>query len=433
MARGLAMSGDPRGYYARLGLTPTASDVEIKLAYRHLVHAAYPDGRAVSVANDNLLKQIDEAYSVLGDPQKKLEYDEQSRRPSRGVSPQPTADRLHGIGILVGDVSYRPTADKNSTRRSRLFKSGLISAGLGFALLACAAIFFSFFHTKNLVPGTTFSDCYVCPPMIVIPPGSFSMGLSSNDDTLGGTTRPSHLVSIPRAIAVSRFVITNDQYAAFLSEKMKGPGYDKTWVQTDQETRDSHLLWRVRLILPESGYESHPVTLISWQGAQAYVRWLSSTTGQHYRLLSEAEWEYAARAGTQTRFYFGDDLASICEYGNVPDITRRQHHPNWAAVACTDGFSEAAPVGSFKPNAFGLYDMIGNVWEWVEDCWHDRYDGAPISGGAWLSGGDCNARVIRGQSYDFLNPQAGIATRMQWATGGELPTIGFRVGRDIVP
>ena len=135
---------------------------------------------------------------------------------------------------------------------------------------------------------------------------------------------------------------------------------------------------------------------MSWQGATAYAQWLTAKTGHRYRLLSEAEWEYAARAGTQSKFFFGDDLSQICEYGNVPDITRQQRHPDWAAVACTDGYSETSPVGKFKPNAFGLYDMIGNVWEWVADCWHNGYDGAPVDGSAWISGGICSNRVLRG-------------------------------------
>src|SRR5262249_44266951 len=137
----------------------------------------------------------------------------------------------------------------------------------------------------------------------------------------------------------------------------------------------------------------HPVTCVSWQDAKAYVGWLSTQTGRDYRMLSEAEWEYAARArtapGSYPRFYFGDDEAGRCSYGNGggPSMPGLPILPVLRNKACSDGVSVGtAPVGQYKPNAFGLYDMLGNVSEWVEDCFHDSYIGAPTDGAAWTSG-----------------------------------------------
>jgi formylglycine-generating enzyme required for sulfatase activity len=148
---------------------------------------------------------------------------------------------------------------------------------------------------------------------------------------------------------------------------------------------------------------------------------------------SASLWEYAGRAGTQTKFYFGDDVLKACEFANTADYTFTQHHPTIGGVRCTDGYSETSPVGMFKPNAFGLYDMIGNAWEWVEDCWHPGYDDAPDDGSPWVSSGSCDKRVLRGQSFDFVNWGEGVAVRSSWDANGELPSIGFRIAREISP
>jgi formylglycine-generating enzyme required for sulfatase activity len=205
--------------------------------------------------------------------------------------------------------------------------------------------------------------------------------------------------------------------------------YDQAWASTD--AGKSRLLFRIRRVLVEPGYENHPVTAVSWRGTIAYVQWLSAKTGYTYRLLTESEWEYAARAGTQTSFYFGDDALKLCEYANIPNYTWLKYHPNWGVLRCTDGYAETAPVGRFKPNSFGLYDILGNAWEWVEDCWHKNYDGAPTNGTAWIQGGDCSKRVVRGLAYDFASISPGIAYRGVWDANAQLKSTGFRVARVI--
>jgi formylglycine-generating enzyme required for sulfatase activity len=154
-------------------------------------------------------------------------------------------------------------------------------------------------------------------------------------------------------------------------------------------------------------------------------------TGYKYRLLSESEWEYAARAGTEGKFYFGDTFRDMCKYANIPDNSMLLLNKKFGVIPCADGYQGPAPVGKFKPNAFALYDMIGNVWEWVEDCWHESFVGAPNDNSPWLQDSDCNKRVIRGAAYDDLSLIHGVADRRQWSAGAQHCAIGFRVAREI--
>jgi formylglycine-generating enzyme required for sulfatase activity len=156
---------------------------------------------------------------------------------------------------------------------------------------------------------------------------------------------------------------------------------------------------------------------VSWDDAQRYVAWLSRMTGRNYRLLSEAEWEYAARAGTQTVYPWGDVIGegnANCEFCGS----------QW------DG-KQTAPVGSFAANAFGLYDMEGNVYEWVEDCVHANYDGAPTDGSAWTADGDCNARNVRGGSWGSIPRGLRSASRVRGRAHGAGSLLGFGVARDL--
>ena len=157
---------------------------------------------------------------------------------------------------------------------------------------------------------------------------------------------------------------------------------------------------------------------VSWEDAQSYVRWLSRETGEEYRLLSEAEWEYAARAGTRTRYWWGDAIG--------------RNRANCAGNHCGDSYRYTAPVGSFSSNGFGLHDMHGNVWEWVEDCWNDSYRGAPSDGSAWESG-DCGVRVLRGGSWSHVPRLLRSAYRFGSTAGDRSSYAGFRVARTLTP
>ncbi len=209
----------------------------------------------------------------------------------------------------------------------------------------------------------TFKDCDDCPEMVVVPPGNFLMG---DLHGVGYFSEKSiRAVRIDYVFAVGKFEVTFDEWTACLSDGGCN-GY-----------RPDDLGW---------GRSDRPVVHVSWQDAKTYVKWLSRKTDKTYRLLSEAEWEYAARATSRTMFPWGNSIGS--GYANCD--------------GCGSLWDDdlTAPVGSFAPNAFGLHDMHGNVYEWVEDCWHSDYQGAPSDGSAWTSGGVCQVRILRGGSYD---------------------------------
>ena len=231
--------------------------------------------------------------------------------------------------------------------------------------------------------GEVFRDCDRCPEMVAVPAGSFTMGSPSSESGRDGDEGPQRQVEISSPFAVGVYEVTFAEWDACVSDGGCG-GYhpdDQGW-----------------------GRGRRPVINVSWDDAKAYASWLSRETGESYRLLSEAEWEYAARAGTATARYWGESASGQRGYANGADRTAKRHQSGWTVVDCDDGHYRTAPVGSFRPNRFGLHDVLGNVWEWVEDCWHDSYAGAPRDGHAWLGddGGDCSRRVLRGGSWGRL-------------------------------
>ena len=166
-----------------------------------------------------------------------------------------------------------------------------------------------------------------------------------------------------------------------------------------------------------SGHDVRPVINVSWDDAKQYVAWLSRITGKEYRLLTEAEWEYAARAGSTTTYSWGDEIGK----GNA----------NCAGCESQWDSKQTAPVGSFRPNAFGLYDMHGNVWEWVEDSWHDNYQNAPPDGSAWRKDADDNQRIMRGGSWLADPGSLRAAFRDDFSAGNRTSLIGFRLARTL--
>ena len=176
--------------------------------------------------------------------------------------------------------------------------------------------------------------------------------------------------------------------------------------------------------------DAHPVVCVSWDDAQAYVKWLSLRTGAVYRLPTEAEWEYVARAGTKTARYYQDDKQ--CDYANgLGQETKSIADASWTLAECSDGHVYTAPVASFGENQFGLFDLLGNVLEWTEDCWHENYQGAPEDGSAWkeTNGGDCSRRVVRGGSWSSDPPYLRSAFRLRFYFDGASIELGFRIAR----
>ena len=256
--------------------------------------------------------------------------------------------------------------------------------------------------------GQTFRDCPNCPEMVPLPTGEFLMGSTGEELVRTGapnkywfiSQRPKHPVSI-KSFAIGKYAVTRGEFAAFVRET----GYDSKGCQTYQENtwkQSEANDWR------SPGFEQtdrHPVVCVSWDDAQRYVSWLNGNVGEHgdgpYRLPSEAEWEYAARAGTTTERFWGDDESRQCEYANGGDQTAKERYPGLTTATCRDGYIWTAPVGSFRPNPWGLYDMLGNVAQWTEDCWNNDYSGAPSDGSAWKSG-NCGGRVARGGAWVTL-------------------------------
>jgi formylglycine-generating enzyme required for sulfatase activity len=244
---------------------------------------------------------------------------------------------------------------------------------------------------RGLKPKDTFRECDNCPEMVVVPAGVFTMGSPEREGGRFPNEGPQHVVTIGRPFAVGKLHVTVDQFAAFVHETRyvarkcwRDPGFDQDG--------------------------SHPAVCLSWDDARAYVDWMAKKTGKPYRLLSEAEWEYAARGrtspGAYPRFWFGDEEKDLCRYGNGADQNAQERiagGSGWAIAHCNDGYAYTSPAGHYEPNPFGLYDMFGNAWQWTADCYHDSYKGAPADGSAWTAGACNGGHVVRGGSwYDSL-------------------------------
>ena len=252
--------------------------------------------------------------------------------------------------------------------------------------------------------GVVFRDCDGCPAVVVIPAGEFMMGSPASEEGRHDDEGPQHRVTV-RSFALGVTEVTFDEWEACV----RGGGcdgyrpYDEGW-----------------------GRGARPAISVSWEDARAYVSWLSGATGAVYRLPSESEWEYAAREGegTTTPFHTGSTIST----------DQANYDGNYTYDSGNGGTYRArtTPVGAFAPNAFGLYDMHGNVWEWTEDCWHDSYVGAPSDGVAWKVGGNCGHRVLRGGSWHSGPRFLRSATRFGDITETRrINSVGFRVARTL--
>ena len=253
-------------------------------------------------------------------------------------------------------------------------------------------------HEKALEPKSAFTECAHCPEMVVVPAGKFSMGSPASEPGRSADEAPQHTVAFARRFAVGRFEVTFDEWDACTA----GGGCNG-YTPSDEG-------W---------GRGRRPAINVSWDDANAYAAWLAKKTGKPYRLLSESEYEYATRAGTQTAY----------PWGNAVGTNKANCH------ACGSRWDarQTAPAGSFAANRFGLYDMVGNVREWTEDCYHDSYVGAPADGSAWTAGADCSNHVVRGGSWLIAPAFLRSANRYWFTTGYRLRYLGFRVARTLAP
>jgi formylglycine-generating enzyme required for sulfatase activity len=276
----------------------------------------------------------------------------------------------------------------------------------------------------GIQPGTTIRDCPTCPVLTVLPTGRFEQGSAPTEN---GSTfeKPLHWVMISHPIALSTNAVTVDQFREFVAatgRDMQGCDvYDGEW------------RYRAESNWENPGFEqtgSHPVTCTSWNDAKAYAAWLSAKTGQHYRLPSASEWEYAARAAGLAAQPWSAEDSDACANANVADQSAAHRYPGWTVFACDDGYIQTAPVGSFKANSFGLNDMLGNVFQWTEDCWNADYKGAPVNGSARLDG-NCAEHELRGGSW-FSTPNYVRANyRNHFAADYRTSTVGIRLVRDM--
>jgi formylglycine-generating enzyme required for sulfatase activity len=276
-------------------------------------------------------------------------------------------------------------------------------------------------------PGSVIRDCPTCPAVTVLPTGTFKQGSSRADGAAAAFEKPLHSVTIAHPFALSTNAVTVDEFRAFITatgRDMRGCDiYDDRWhVRPDGSWENPGFV--------QSG--SHPVTCVSWNDAKAYAAWLSTSTGHHYRLPSASEWEYAARAGGEALQPWNPDGTGACAAANVADQSAARRYPGWSVFGCDDGYVYTAPVGTFKANAFGLHDMLGNVFQWTDDCWHPDYTDAPVDGSA-RAYGDCSERELRGGSW-YTSPEFVRASyRNHFASGYRASSIGLRLVREMSP
>ena len=264
----------------------------------------------------------------------------------------------------------------------------------------------------DVEPGRRFRDALASggagPQLVVIPAGTFRMGSAdgSHDE------RPVHDVAVTQPFAVGVHEVTHAEY-----DRHRG--------------RTPALKQPVRgepaLPVPPETVADHPVTGVTWSEAEAYVAWLSRETGYQYRLPSEAEWEYVARAGSQTRYPFGDDPRDLCRHANIADRTLAGRYRKYSTAACDDGVLGVGPVGRLEANAFGVHDMLGNAEEWVADCWRRNYAGADGTAQPDVAG--CSAHAVRGGAWDSAPEEATVSFR-SFSTGAN-PARGFRIVREL--
>ena len=362
-----------------------------------------------------------------------------------GLSTPQYAALVHG---LQPDRSKRTStvkqfvAEFSAPERGGIPKPGVIARAIGLsaAVLALAVVAWFFAHRAPAPtpvaagssaaapdPGTVIRDCPTCPAMTVLPAGRFKQGWPRAEIGSGSFTKPLRWVSIARPLAMSTNAVTVDEFQHFIAatgRDMEGcDTYDGEWKHRPMNS------W-LNPGFVQTG--THPVTCASWNDAAAYAGWLSMKTGHRYRLPSASEWEYAARAGGGAVQPWNPNGSGVCTHANVADESAAHRFPGWVAFACDDGYVFTAPAGSFKANSFGLNDMLGNVFQWTQDCWHADYVGAPIDGSARMDG-NCSEHELRGGSWFTTPAYVRADYRNHFAADYRTTTAGIRLIRDIAP
>jgi formylglycine-generating enzyme required for sulfatase activity len=360
-------------------------------------------------------------------------------KPAQALSHE--LDDWSDLAIVREDLTADPVAEGNAHQRRGVASRGSMARVIGWSVVALILAAIAWFYGPHAplpteaalpaaaapIPGTLIRDCPTCAAMMVLPAARFKQGFAATDRGAVSYEKPQHWVTIIRPFAMSADLVTVEEYRQFIDatgRDVQGcETYDGAWKYRPENS------WR-NPGFAQSGL--HPVTCVSWNDAVAYAQWLSTKTGHQYRLPSASEWEYAARAGSDTVYPWAANGSNACTYANVADASAARQYPGWVAFACDDGYANTSPVGSFKANALGLNDMLGNVFQWTLDCWQADYRGAPADGSA-RTDGDCSERELRGGSW-FTSPAYVRANyRNHFASDYRTSSVGIRLVRDIGP
>ena len=309
-------------------------------------------------------------------------------------------------------------------------------AGLA-GLLVCVALLALRSDPAQAQNVRTLVDCADCSPLVLVPPGRFLMG--SDDGEKNRPEGPVHEVRFARPFALAQFEVTLAEFRRFVTATgyVVSPGCR---VQGNEPpARTGRVEW---LNDRSAGWfapafsnpqpEDSPVVCVGRVDALAFAAWLAIKTGKPYRLPSESEWEYAAAAGARGAYSWGNNQDLGCEYGNLYDRAGRKASDfGWGYVDCDDGFAEIAPVGKFKPNKYGLHDMIGNVWEWTADCYRATYDRTPTDGRPEPAAPDCDNWSVRGGGWMTRPSRQRLSFRGRDPNDAHYSYFGFRVARDL--
>jgi formylglycine-generating enzyme required for sulfatase activity len=444
LTRGCLRAGDhdielrPKAFEVLYHLAEHAGRLVTK---QELYEAVWPN---VIVSDDSITQCIRELRTKLGDVDHKL-IKTLSRR---GYLLDVTVSTQAPLHLPGGSAAAPPEAPQ--TQLGMPERGGAVQAprlrawSIVLAVLLCAAWSVDYLAgwpvplanpgyftlAKNdpgaVKPRQSFKDCGDCPEMVALPAGEFMMGSPASERGHLGVEGLPRAVLIPKPIAIGKFEVTVDQFSVFDAETGATVGnFCKVIAAFDR----TPIVWGP----PEASFRqpgfdvmgSHPVVCVSWHDAQAYVAWLRRRTGKPYRLPTEAEWEYAARAGTKTAYSFGNDANTLCAHARFADLGSQF---SWRDGCRSDVVTYGPlPVGSLKPNPWGLFDMHGNAWEWVEDCWTPNALEIPVDGSAFSRPGNCEVGVVRGGSFAVGSRRVRSAIRVPMKTTMQAYNNGFRV------
>jgi formylglycine-generating enzyme required for sulfatase activity len=398
--KGLARMDAPRGSFLAYSTGPGATAVDGKGS-----NSPYSQALANAIENDHVpLEQMFRQVRVdvmNATDQEQVPWDSSS---------------------LTGEFFFKKGGGSGSTQMATLAPppAPVSAAAAGTAKAPEVAV----------APGKPFRDCPNCVELIAIPAGSFTMGSPASDEADRAVEKPQVKVTIAKPFALMTTEVTRDQFAAFVKETSREVETGCDVPDGDNGKYDDNSDF-MKPGIPQQG--NHPAVCINWSDAQDYAQWLSDKTGKHYRLPTEEEFDYAARAGKKDTWPWGEDADATtgCKAVNIFDSSGKSKYPiNEDQIHCNDNFAATGPVDALSANAFGLKGMIGNVAEWMQDCYHDNYKGAPTDGSAWEDGG-CSERVLRGSSYIDNVWDSRFASRSMMQPGDRETNVGFRLARDL--